>query len=116
VNRVLADVGGELRLVITDLYEGVHERTEFRVTGDSGRPLRAAAHPEVVGLAVEHEWGLEAGRYYVRTGPFRTRTDIRTEPAEAGETQRTPCRRAGHPRRKCQLCTADLTSGMETTT
>jgi hypothetical protein len=43
---------GELRLVYTDLWNGQHERTEYRVTGEreGGRPVRN--RPELDGTPV----------------------------------------------------------------
>lgn len=103
--RYLADVDGALHLVVLDLYDGKHERDEFRVTGSDGRPVRAAAFPEAVGLPVEHEWGPAEGEYYVRMGQFGTRVRVHIEPTAIGPTERTPCRLAANPRnRKCAQC------------
>ena len=102
--RYLADVDGALRLVILDLYEGQHERDEFRVVGSDDRPVRASAFPEAVGLAVEHEWGPAEGEYYVRMGGFGTRVRVHIEPTAIGPAERTACPRTQSKRRKCDLC------------
>lgn len=106
MRRYLADVDGALRLVVLDLYEGTHERDEFRVVGSDGRPVRTTAFPEAAGLPVEHEWGPTEGEYYVRMGAMRTRVRVHIEPTAIGPTERTPCRLAANPRnRKCAQCT-----------
>lgn len=102
--HTLADVGGALHLVITDLYDGQHERDDFRVTGSDGTPLRASAFPGAVGLAVEHQWGPVTVEYYARLGGFGNRTRIYIQAEATGPTERTPCPRAVNPRRKCTIC------------
>lgn len=104
MRRFLADAGGELRLVILDRAStGEHTRTEFRVAGRDGRPVRTSVLPDVAGLPVEHEWGPGSGRYFTRLGPQKTRVDVNVEQRAAAHAVR-PCRRQGHPRRKCPLC------------
>lgn len=91
---------GELRLVMTDLYNGQHERTEFHVIGDGG-PLRG--FPEFDGVPVTRSGGQWVA---VVREPYRRDVPFRTQPGEHSETVRTPCPRAENRRRKCQLCQA----------
>lgn len=103
--RVIAEgEAGQLLVVITDLWQGEHERTEYRVTGSDRLPVMARHFPEAVGLPVESCWGPAGHEWYVRVGPFKTRVDVHTEETAAGPTVRTPCPKAANPRRKCQLC------------
>lgn len=96
------EASGELRLVMTDTYDGQHERDEFRVVDQDGRPMRR--RPELEGLPVMHEWGPDGSRYYIHMGPFRTRRNVSIEQTAVGPTERTPCPKAENRRRKCALC------------
>jgi hypothetical protein len=103
--RYLADVDGELHLVMLGLYEGEHEQDEFRVTGRDNLPVRTSTWPELPGLAVEHEWGPCTSEYYVRLGGgLGARTRVLIEHAAIGPTERAACPRAQNKRRKCPLC------------
>jgi hypothetical protein len=107
MSRFLADADGELHLVFTDrTSDGAeHVRTEFRVIGGDGSPLRTSRVPGGLGQPVEHQWGPVSGEYYVRLGPgLGARTRVHIEDTAIGPDARTPCRRHGHPRRKCILC------------
>jgi outer membrane receptor for Fe3+-dicitrate len=94
---------GELRLVYTDLWEGQHERTEYRVTSDrvgghvlrnmtewDGRPVLGA----VPGL-------------YVKAADGFGQIPVWTEETAIGPTIKTPCPKAASSRRKCALCAAE---------
>jgi hypothetical protein len=95
----------EVRLAMTDLYEGQHERDEFRVLSPGGNPVHEV-HPgewdHLLGKPV-HGAG---GSWYIHRPPHADVT-FRTEHLAVGPTARTGCRRHGHPRRKCDLCTAE---------
>jgi len=91
---------GQLLLVYTDLWDGQHERTAYRVTGErSGRPLRGSQWAEYDGRPV---FGTLPG-LYVRNGDG-SHTAVWTEETATGPTEKTPCRKAGNARRKCALC------------
>ena len=92
----------ELRLVITDLYQGEHERTEFRVTDRDGRPMRN--FPELAGLTVEQDWGPYGIEFYVLMGPYKCRRNVTVEPSAIGPTEHAPCKREKSKRAKCALC------------
>lgn len=95
------EASGELRLVMTDLWEGRHERTEFRVVGDDGRPVRRGQ--EYDGLTAYRD---SLGGYYVKVGPMRREVPFATGKLAVGETSKTPCRRLASKsgRAKCALC------------
>lgn len=94
---------GELRLVMTDLWDGQHERTEFRVIDDDGRPVRRGER-----FDGEDAYRDSFGGYYVKVGPsFDRRTvNFRAEQTATGPTVKTPCRRAASKsgRANCALC------------
>lgn len=91
------EASGELWLVFTDLYDGKHERTEFRVINSDGSPIRRYGH--LSGLPAYRG----ASCHYVRVGgqevPFQVETG-------AMPTEKIVCRRlASKSRRaKCLLC------------
>lgn len=92
----------EMRLVYTDLWEGQHERTEYRVTSDRTGGHVVRNMPELAGTPV---LGTVPGLYI--QGPGRRRSAvIWTEQTAVGPTVRTPCARAASARRKCALCVA----------
>ncbi len=91
----------EMRLVYTDLWDGQHEHTEYRVMSDrtGGHVLRNL--PDYDGAQV---YG-QAPDLYVKRGPWGERTvPVWTEPVAVGPTVKTPCPRASNARRKCSLC------------
>ncbi len=90
---------GRLLLVIVDYWKGQHERTEFHVVGESGRPVRGQAHLD--GLPAYHD---AAGTWWVRMGGGRPPVPFAVKAGERSETERTPCPRAENKRRKCTLC------------
>ncbi len=90
------EASGELRLVMTDFYNGQHERTEYHVVNSDGRPLRNRA--ELDGQPV---YGRPGG-WYVK--PMGREVRVNTLPGERAETTRTPCPKAENRRRKCALC------------
>ena len=90
------EASGELRLVMTDLWEGQHERTEFRVVNSDGTPLRRGK--EFDGLQV---YG-RAGAWYVK--PLGHEVRVNTAIGERAVTTQTPCPKAENRRRKCTLC------------
>jgi hypothetical protein len=99
---------GELRLVYTDLWDGQHERTEYRVTDmRGGSPLRGNAFRELDGREVT---GTAPDLYLPPRGRTLS-TDfvprVWTEPTAIGLTVKTPCPKAVNPRRKCALCAAE---------
>lgn len=91
----------EMRLVYADLWDGQHERTEYRVVSDraGGHVLRDL--PDYDGAQVHgHAPGL-----YVKRGPWGELTvPVWTEETPVGPTVKTPCPRAANARRKCALC------------
>ena len=90
------EASGELRLVMADLWDGQHERTEYHVVNSDGTPYRRGA--EFDGLQV---YG-HAGSWYVK--PMGREVRVNTLPGERAETVKTPCPKAENRRRKCQLC------------
>ena len=101
---------GELRLVYTDLWEGQHERTEYRVTDmRGGVPLRGAQWAGMDGRKVS---GNAPDLYLAPIGPFGAADRaprVWTEERAIGPTVKTPCPKASNARRKCQQCQADTT-------
>jgi hypothetical protein len=91
---------GELRLVYTDLWEGQHERTEYRATSArvGGHVLRNL--PEHDGTQV---YGNVPGLYI--KAPMGGHIPVWTEETAIGPTVKTPCPRATNSRKKCALCT-----------
>ena len=94
---------GELRLVFTDLWNGQHERTEYRVVNDDGRLVRR--RDDLDGLPAHRD---PAGGWYIKIGPSHSQRDIklRTEHQAVTATIKTPCRRLASKsgRAKCALC------------
>jgi hypothetical protein len=93
---------GELRLVYTDLWQGQHERTEYRVWTrfDDGERVRNRA--DLDGREVS---GVAPDLYIANRVPGAiSHTLIWTEPVPVGPTVKTPCPRASSARRKCSLC------------
>lgn len=91
---------GELRLRYSDLWQGNHEVTEYRVMDarEGGRTVRKRADldgRQVLGIApdlyIRDQWG------YV--------THIWTDNAPV-RSDKTPCPRASNARRKCGQCAA----------
>jgi hypothetical protein len=97
----------ELRLVITDLADGHHERTEFRVLGSDGRVLRGVAWGHLEGRRVEYDgrFSLVPERHEYGATFRRTYLDLQ-EPA-IGVTAKVRCPRATNRRRRCDLCRAE---------
>ncbi len=91
---------GALLLVLTDLWNGQHERTEFVVVNDDGSPVRRGQ--EFSGLPVHRG---PDNRHYVKVGPAGREVRVRTS-GESATTFKTPCRRAASKsgRAKCTLC------------
>jgi hypothetical protein len=87
---------GELMLVMADLWDGQHERTEYHVVNSDGAPLRRGA--EFDGLQV---YG-NAGAWYIK--PLGREVRVNTLPGEHAATVKTPCPKAENRRRKCALC------------
>lgn len=94
----------EVRLVMLDLYDGWHERDEFRVVSDrTGEVVHERTPGEwdhLLGLPVHGT----AGNWYIYRPPHAD-TIVRVQHTAVGPTAKAECRRNGHPRRKCQLCT-----------
>ena len=90
----------ELRLVYTDLWDGQHERTEYRVTSDrvGGHVVRNRADLDGTPIL-----GTVPGLYF-RNPLGRGETLVWTEETAVGVTVKTPCPRAANARRKCTLC------------
>jgi hypothetical protein len=98
----------ELRLVITDLFDGMHERTEFRVLGSGGDVLRGLEQwGHLEGRGVDFD-----GRFFLTPEPgdsggsFR-RTYLETQERAIGITTKVRCPRVINRRRRCELCLAD---------
>ena len=90
------EASAKLKLVMTDLWDGQHERTEFTVVNSDGTPIRRMA--KLDGLQV---YG-RAGEWYVK--PLGHEVRVNTLPGERAATTRTPCPKAENRRRKCTLC------------
>jgi hypothetical protein len=92
---------GELLLVYTDLWNGQHERTEYRVLS-----ARAGGHvlrnlPDLDGKDVQGT----APDLYVRLGPWGERTvPVWTEDRATGPTVKVLCPKATNARSKCSRC------------
>jgi hypothetical protein len=88
----------ELRLVYTDLWDGQHEQTEYRVTGSRGGDV-VRSRPDLDGEPV---LGTVPGLYI--EGPQGAAIPVWTQDAAVGPTVKTPCPKASNARRKCGLC------------
>jgi hypothetical protein len=106
----------ELRLVITDLADGMHERTEFRVLGSGGRVLRGMERwGHLDGVAVASDRTGSELRYYcaprARVHPAiaypSERIYFEVEPRAVGITEKVRCPRATNRRRRCERCRAE---------
>jgi hypothetical protein len=112
------EVTGEVRLVMADLDEGVHSRTEFRLTGSDGVVLRGVERwGHMDGAIVAWDRGLD--RYYVPAGRFVDRDIYLTfqEPS-IGPVEKSPCKLTGKGRgqRRCPFCEAGGRTSTATTT
>jgi hypothetical protein len=56
----------DLRLVVEDLFDGRHTRTEYRCIGDDGGPLRGSRWDYLDGKRVE----CSGGRFYFKADAF----------------------------------------------
>ena len=94
------EASGELRLVMTDLWDGQHERTEFRVIDSDGRPVRRGQDYD--GLTAYRD---SFGGHYAKIGPMRREMPFKTEKHAVADSK-TPCRRLASKsgRAKCALC------------
>ena len=94
---------GELRLVYTDLWDGQHERTEYRVTGGRGGGV-LRNHADFDGREV---FGTVPGLYI--KSPLGQPVPVWTQEVAIGPTVKTPCRRQASRsgRAKCTLCAAE---------
>jgi hypothetical protein len=88
----------ELRLVYTDLWDGQHERTEYRVTSDRGGDV-IRGRADLDGTPV---FGTVPG-LYIRNA-HGGHVQVWTQEVAIGPTVKTPCPKATNPRRKCALC------------
>jgi hypothetical protein len=98
----------ELRLVITDLADGHHERTEFRVLGSDGKVLRGVEQwRHLDGRRVEYDgrFSLVPERY--EYGAAFRRTYLYLQEPAIGLTEKVRCPRATNQRRRCDLCRAE---------
>ena len=92
----------ELRLVYTDVWDGQHERTEYRVTSERAGGNVVRNRPELDGKPI---LGTVPGLYF-RNGSGFGETLVWTEQTAVGLTVKVPCPRAVNARRKCTLCAA----------
>ena len=92
----------QLMLVLTDLYRGQHERTEYPLAGNTSRGL------EFDGARVTGNGYAEPYRAITGTGIMQRRIPFDVEPAPQ-VTTRTPCRRLASKsgRARCALCTEE---------
>jgi hypothetical protein len=106
----------ELRLVMVDLWDGKHERTEFRVIDSDGRPLRGESRwRHLDGAPVDSVRIGQGLRYYCAPSSNRPpslawesdRVYFDVEESAVGPTEKTPCARAQNRRRRCDLCRAE---------
>jgi hypothetical protein len=95
------EASGELRLVMTDLWDGQHERTEFRVVRDDGSVMRN--RPELDGKQAHEDRGAYYP-WYIQVGDMGGRSRFRTEDRAVDLTAKVPCPKAENRRRKCALC------------
>jgi hypothetical protein len=104
----------ELRLVMTDTFDGVHERTEFRCIGSDRQPLRGAYWLAYDGADVAGDWPRFHLVQKLSTDPF---VPVAVEERAVGITERVPCAdaapRHGRGRRRsrptCTVCLAEAT-------
>lgn len=89
---------GELRLVMTDLWNGQHERTEFRVINDDGTTVRRGQ--EFDGLTA-HRFG---NVWQTRRNSAAPWMSFSVQQSAVDVTSKTPCPKAANRRRKCTLC------------
>lgn len=99
----------ELWLVYADLWDGQHERTGYRVTGDrGGAPLRGSQWAEMDGRVVS---GRAPDLYLAGSyGAADRAPRVWTESAPVGPTVKIPCPRASNARRKCAACQEEAQS------
>jgi hypothetical protein len=98
----------ELRLVITDLADAYHERTEFRVLGSDGRVLRGmAAWGHLDGRRVEYDGRFHLAPERHEYGATYRRTYLDLQEPAIGLTEKVRCPRASNRRRRCDLCRAE---------
>lgn len=89
----------------TDLWNGHHEVTDYRVTDrrDAGAPVRNRGDMDnLIGLPVLGT----SPDLYVKPAPGGYITRIWTDQIPTGPTVKTPCPKAGNARRKCEACAA----------
>jgi hypothetical protein len=106
VRRVLAQTGGELRMVITDRWAGYHEHTEYRVLDADGAPVRRRG--DLAGLPVYADWQAGGLQYHIRPGAGQ-RLTITVEQLPVVPAVKTPCTRTANPRSRCGLCAQEGT-------
>jgi len=99
---------GELRQVHTDLWQGSHERKEWRVTGSAGRVLRRTDYALPQTLEIQN--APEGMRWYFRPG-WRNGSDARiyiTAEREYCASSKVPCRclASKNGRARCAVCDA----------
>lgn len=93
---------GELRLVYTDLYNGQHERTEYRVTNSRVDGSVIRTRQDLDGVAVHGT----APDLWI-SAPLGQHIPVWTEQVAVGPTVATPCPRVANRRKRCDLCAAD---------
>lgn len=100
----------ELRLVMTGVVRGQHERCEYRVIDDDGAPVKARAGREaevtrLAGRTAHHSPGDWCPWYVVLDDPDRLKARFRTEDTAAQVTTDS-CPRGGDwlSRKTCALC------------
>ena len=100
---VMDDATREMRVVYTDLWDGQHERTEYRVISGRGDSHVVRNMPEFDGRPV---LGTSPSLYVKSADRFRD-IPVWTQEVAVGPTVKTTCPKASNPRRKCALCAAE---------
>jgi hypothetical protein len=96
----------QLKLVLTDLWDGQHERTEYPLAGQTARGR------ELDGARVTGNGYAEPYRAVTGTGIMQRRVQFDTVPGYRAQTVKTPCRRLASKsgRAKCALCAEESAS------
>jgi hypothetical protein len=98
----------EMRLVVTDLADGMHERTEFRVLGSGGDVLRGLEQwGHLEGRGVDFDGRFYLARELWEYGASFRRTYLDLQELAIGPTEKIACPRATNRLRRCELCLTD---------
>ncbi len=109
MNRSLRydEEASELRLVLTDYWQGEHEHMEYRVIDDEAIPLRGSRHEHWNGQAVYRD----GARYYLKPdGLYSARVVSFTTEERPVVADKVDCPRLTNRRKRCKVCVAEARS------